>query len=157
MAITTVPTTKDQDPTTRVNKKLKQQESTTHMDSTTEMDFIEDDNHQPLEDSDMAMGHANLFRGYRGRSESDHSPSFYMGEDEEERFEGVDALFSTEGSEEPEGSTSPRQVEIPKDKYMSLFSLWRGALILKLLGKTVSLRVLQQRTLTLWVCSGVTS
>lgn len=66
-----------------------------------------------------------------------------MGEDEEERFEGVDALFSTEGSEEPEGSTSPRQVEIPKDKYMSLFSLWRGALILKLLGKTVSLRVLQ--------------
>lgn len=66
MAITTVPTTEDQDPTTRVNKKLKQQESTTHMDSTTEMDFIEDDNHQPLEDSDIAMGHENLFRGYRG-------------------------------------------------------------------------------------------
>lgn len=153
MAATTVkPITGDQDPTTRVNKKLKKHELTTPMDSITEMDSIEDDNHQPLEDSDMAQGWGTrtFSEVLGGKSESNQPLSFYTGEDEEERFEGVDALFSTEGSEEAENALSPRQVEIPKDKYMSLFSPWRGALILKLLGKTVSLRVLQQRTSTLW-------
>lgn len=73
-----------------------------------------------------------------------------MGEDAEEKFTGVDALFSAPTTDVSPDSTSPRQVDIPKDKYMSLFQPWRGALILKLLGKSVSFRVLQQRTADLW-------
>lgn len=72
-----------------------------------------------------------------------------MGEDEEEKFESVDSIFLSTTDDEPIEETSPLPVEIFKDKYLSLFNPWRGALILKLLGKTVSFEVLQQRTSTL--------
>lgn len=39
---------------------------------------------------------------------------------------------------------------ISPEKYHSLFQPWRGALILKFLGKSVSLRVMEQRKKDLW-------
>lgn len=79
MAATIVPIIKD--PTTRVNKKLKHQESTTHMDFIAKIDFIEDDNHQPLEDSDMAQGWGirTFSEVLGGRSEGDIPPEFLYG------------------------------------------------------------------------------
>lgn len=74
----------------------------------------------------------------------------WVGDDDEEKFGGVDELFSNSTTDTATISTSPKEVDIPKDKYMSLFQPWRGALILKLLGKIVSFRVLQQRTSDLW-------
>lgn len=41
-------------------------------------------------------------------------------------------------------------VPISLEKYHSIFQSWRGALILKLLGKTMSLWVVEQRTRDLW-------
>lgn len=42
-------------------------------------------------------------------------------------------------------------VPISPKKYHSLFQPWKGALLLKLLGKSVSLRVMEQRTKDLWL------
>lgn len=75
---------------------------------------------------------------------------YYMDEDEEERYPGVDELFATQSlSKEPVSASRP-VLEISKDKYISLFKLWRGTLIIKLLGKIVSYHVMLQRTTTLW-------
>lgn len=41
-------------------------------------------------------------------------------------------------------------VPISPEKYHSLFQPWWGALILKFLGKSVSLRVMEQRKKDLW-------
>lgn len=77
-------------------------------------------------------------------------PHFYMGEDEEEWYAGVDELFSCSDSfEECPPKFGPR-VEISKEKYTSLFKQWRGALIIKLLGKLVSYQTLHQRVRDLW-------
>lgn len=73
---------------------------------------------------------------------------YYMGEDDKEKFDGVDEIFRT-----TEEATPPKfgpKVEISKEKYVSLFVKWRGALIIKLLGKTISYRVLDQRIHDLW-------
>lgn len=71
-----------------------------------------------------------------------------MGDDDEEKYAGVDELFHG-GAEDSPPPFGPR-VEISKEKYISLFSKWRGALIVKLLGKFVSYRVLDQRVRELW-------
>lgn len=73
-----------------------------------------------------------------------------MGEDEEERYLGVDKLFMTSEDSMDQTSKYGPRVEISKEKYISLFKQWRGAMILKLLGKTVSYRVLEQRVRELW-------
>lgn len=73
---------------------------------------------------------------------------FYMGDDNEERYNGVDELFRSHTEEAPP-KFGPR-VEISKEKYISLFSKWRGALIVKLFGKSISFRVLEQRVRALW-------
>lgn len=53
---------------------------------------------------------------------------------------------------ESEEAARPRSPVVPisPEKYHSLFQPWRGALILKLLGKTVSLKIMEQRTRDLW-------
>lgn len=152
----TPPTSTDHDHDTdlRANIKLKQQQesSSMHMDPTKEMEGIVEENLQPLHDTEMSpkWGTETFSEALGGKSEIEQSPNYYMGEDDEEKFGGVDELFSSATTEATSASTSPREVEIPKDKYMSLFQPWRRALILKLLGKTVSFRVLQQRTADMW-------
>lgn len=47
-------------------------------------------------------------------------------------------------------STKSPVVSISPQKYHNLFQPWRGALVLKLLGKSISYRVLEQRTWNLW-------
>lgn len=74
----------------------------------------------------------------------------YMGEDVEERYSGVDALFMTTDESDHQPLKYGPRVEIPKEKYISMFKQWRDALILKLLGKTVNYRVLEQRVCELW-------
>lgn len=77
-------------------------------------------------------------------------PQYYMGEDEEEKYEGVDELFRySEEMEERPPRYGPR-VEITKEKYINLFRKWRGALIIKVLGKSVSYRILEQRLREIW-------
>lgn len=75
---------------------------------------------------------------------------YYMDEDKEERYPGVDELFATQSLSEEPLSASGLVLEISKDKYISLFKPWRGALIIKLLGKIVSYRVMLQRKTALW-------
>lgn len=81
--------------------------------------------------------------------DGDDAPAhFYLGDDDEAKFHGVDELFRYQDEDCPP-RFGPR-VEISKEKYLSLFSKWRGALIVKLLGKSVSFRVLEQRLRDLW-------
>lgn len=80
----------------------------------------------------------------------DSYPQFYLGEDEEEKFTGVDALFQGHSDLEEQHPPFGPRVEISKEKYTSLFRQWCGALIIKLLGKSVSFRTLDQRLRDLW-------
>lgn len=77
-------------------------------------------------------------------------PPYYMGEDDEERFEGIDELFQYKDDLEEEAPKFGLRVLISKEKYLSLFQQWRGALILKVLGKSVGYRFLDQRLRDLW-------
>lgn len=76
---------------------------------------------------------------------------YYMGEGDEEKFDRVDEIFIT-----TEEATPPKfgpRVEISKEKCVSLFAKWRGALIIKLLGKAISYSVLDQRASLSYVFS----
>lgn len=75
---------------------------------------------------------------------------FYMGEDNEERYPGIDELFMTHSDSEAQPPPFGPRVDISKDKYLSLFQKWRGALIVKLLGKSISYRVFDQKIRDLW-------
>lgn len=74
----------------------------------------------------------------------------YFGEDDELDFSEFETLceLTSQGSEE--SAKSSPVVPISPEKYHSLFQLWKGALLLKLLGKNVSFRILEQHTRSLW-------
>lgn len=74
----------------------------------------------------------------------------YLGEDDEEKYTGIDELFITPADSEEQPPKFGPRVEISKEKYLSLFKQWRGALIVKLLGKSVSYRILDQKIRDLW-------
>lgn len=76
--------------------------------------------------------------------------NFYIREDEEEKFDGVDELFNTSDDLEDQPPKFGPRVEISKERYISLFRQWREALILKLLGKSISYWMLDQRLRDLW-------
>lgn len=69
----------------------------------------------------------------------------YLGEDEEKKYPGIDELFTTQDHMEEQPPKYGPRVEISKEKYMILFEQWRGALILKLLGKIISYRRFDQK------------
>lgn len=74
----------------------------------------------------------------------------YLGEDDEREFDEIEELCATfEVSAENSGSASP-VVPISVEKYYNLFKPWWGALVLKLLGKNVFFRTMEQRALDLW-------
>lgn len=75
---------------------------------------------------------------------------FYMGDDDEEKYPGVDELFNSQKISDDLNPSMGPKLELSKEKYISLFKPWRGALFIKLLGKSVSFRVMQQRTTSLW-------
>lgn len=55
---------------------------------------------------------------------------YYMGDEEEEKYPGVDELFNSQRlSKDTIPSTGPK-LELSKEKYISLFKPWRGALII---------------------------
>lgn len=74
----------------------------------------------------------------------------YLGEDEEEPSPGVDELFLIEEVSSDQPPKYGPRVEISKEKYISLFKQWRGALILKLLGRNVNYKILEQKVQDLW-------
>lgn len=68
-----------------------------------------------------------------------------MGDDEEEKYLGVDEMFNKQGfSDESIPQTDPI-FEISKKKYLSLLKPWNGALTINLLDKSVTYRIIQQR------------
>lgn len=74
----------------------------------------------------------------------------YLGEDEEKKYPGIDELFTTQDHMEEQPPKYGPRVEISKEKYVSLFKQWRGALILKFLGKIISYRLFDQKIRELW-------
>lgn len=82
--------------------------------------------------------------------ESSMYPQFYLGEDEEEKYEWIDALFHSHLDLDDAPPKYGPRLELSKEKYTSLFRQWRGSLIIKLLGKSVSFRTLDQRLRDLW-------
>lgn len=73
------------------------------------------------------------------------------GEDDDREFDELDSLCDDEidpgdHSDEKAASEGTLVVKIFVEKYHSLFKPWRGALVLKLLGKTTSFRLMEQRT-----------
>lgn len=146
--------TEDLDSSMRANKKLKQHQLHDHMASPNNINDMEmQEKFQNPVGTEMSheWGSKTFSKALRDQDPTEEAPThFYMGEDTEESFEGVDALFLTTNEAADGKLESPKQVEISKDKYLSLFNPWRGALILKLLGKSVSFRVLEQRTSELW-------
>lgn len=70
----------------------------------------------------------------------------YQGEDGKIDVDNFEEFCEPPSDTEMSGHPSSPIVAISPEKYHSLFQPWRGALILKLLGKNVSLRVMEQRT-----------
>lgn len=77
-------------------------------------------------------------------------PTYYLGDDGEEKYSGIDELFQTREETENQAALFGPRLEISKEKYLSLFKQWRGALIIKRLEKSVSYRTLNQRLRDLW-------
>lgn len=70
--------------------------------------------------------------------------SIYVGEDNDH-----DLFSSADMCDMEEGDNDESQIKIPMvpispEKYHSLFQPWHGALVLKLLGKNVNFRILEQ-------------
>lgn len=59
-------------------------------------------------------------------------PPYYLGEDEEEKYDGVDALFRCQLDLEDTPPKFGPRVDISKEKFTSLFRQCRGALIIKM-------------------------
>lgn len=95
-----------------------------HMDPITTMEDIVEENLQPHQDTEISLtwGTKTFSEALGGNSEKEQLPNYYTGEDDEEKFECVDALFYASNSENMSNPSSPREVDIPKDKYMSLFN-----------------------------------
>lgn len=74
----------------------------------------------------------------------------YFGEDDERDFSEFETLCELNNKGSKEYAHSSPVVPISLEKYHSLFQPWRGALLLKLLGKNVSFRILEHRTRNIW-------
>lgn len=74
-----------------------------------------------------------------------------MSEDDEEKYEGVDELFRYHDESEEMAPLYGLRLEISKEKYTSLFKKWWGALIVKLLGKSISYCILEQHLRDIWL------
>lgn len=74
----------------------------------------------------------------------------YFGEEDDYDFTEFEDLCEQQSKAAEEAPSKCSVVPISPEKYHSLFQPWKGALLLKLLGKSVSLRVLEQRTRDLW-------
>lgn len=85
----------------------------------------------------------------RQESPEEDTPQYYMGEDEEEKYPGIDELFSSPSLVDNVPPAYGPALDISKEKYISLFKPWRGALIIKLLGKSITYRLMHQRTTSL--------
>lgn len=104
----------------------------------------------PTPDPEVLPWSVKVFPGHEQQQSGSSCPHFYMGEDEEERYEGVDALFRYQGEMEDSSPKYGPRVEISKEKYLSLIRQWRGALIIKLLSKSMNFKILDQRLRDLW-------
>lgn len=60
-----------------------------HTDPTKDMKIIVKENLQPLQDTEMSpkWGTKTFSEALGSKSNSEHSPNYYMGEDEEEKFD----------------------------------------------------------------------
>lgn len=76
----------------------------------------------------------------------------YLGEDGVNDLGDFEDLCESLVEEDGGEGGKPRSpvVFISPEKYHNLFQPWRGALILKLLGKSVNLRIMEQTTRGLW-------
>lgn len=77
-------------------------------------------------------------------------PQLYLGKDDDRVFDDFEELCEMDQSDGNSRSTKSPVVSISPQKYHNWFQPWRGALVLKLLGKSFSYRVLEQRTWNLW-------
>lgn len=71
---------------------------------------------------------------------------YYTGDDNKEKFSGVYELFNGHNLTDDCIPSSGSRWEISKERYLSLLKPWRGARIIKLLGKSISYKVMLQRT-----------
>lgn len=71
------------------------------------------------------------------------SNDYYMGEDDEREFDEIEEWCAASEASENFGTGGFSVARISVEKYHSLFKPWRGAPVLKLLGKTVSFSVMQ--------------
>lgn len=78
--------------------------------------------------------------------------SLYTGEgDKDEKLNDcIEQLCGASTSFDDGTKLKSSIVPISLKKYHSLFQPWKGALLLKLLGKTISLQIVEQRTRNLW-------
>lgn len=81
---------------------------------------------------------------------SSQPPTYYLGDDDEEKYSGIDELFQTREETENQAAPFGPRLEISKEKYLSLFKQWKGAQIIKRLEKSVNYRTLNQRLRDLW-------
>lgn len=75
--------------------------------------------------------------------EQHFSNDYYMGEDDEREFDEIEEWCAASEASENFGTGGFSVARISVEKYHSLFKPWRGAPVLKLLGKTVSFSVMQ--------------
>lgn len=76
--------------------------------------------------------------------------TFYMGEDGKRELDDWDTLCGEESDVMVDAKGKTPVVKLSAKKYHNLFKPWKGALVLKLLGKIINYRVMEQWTRNLW-------
>lgn len=86
-------------------------------------------------------------------------PPIYTGEDELDEYDDFDMSFVYElnaNTLPQKGSSDDApEVHVPLDVYKEALVPWKRALFLKLMGKSISMKVLKSRVESLWNLCGV--
>lgn len=139
------------DQTQRSPKKPKHNDDLEAIPEDMEVQHVGDEPAMPQPTPETGSWASKVNLNANHLEDPDPRPPYSMGEDEEEIFEGIDELFCSPIDVEEQTPKYGPRVEILKEKYISLFRQWRGALILKLLGKSISYRAMEQKLRDLWV------
>lgn len=138
------------DPNQPISKKSKsrQEEPTTSSEEGTSNGDADMQETQPTLSWGQSTFAETLCRG-GGFTRPSHL-NLYMGEDDDQNLSRFEEICEMDQGDIEGSNSGSLVVPISPEKYHSPFQPWRGALVLKLLGKTVTFKLLDQRTRSLW-------
>lgn len=106
------------------------------------------------------MNRGSLFRGERGgresfadaiRGDSSKYPIYIVEEDkDDEDFDSMQEVYGAKACTDTTGQHQWPFMDIKEETYRMLGEPWCRALIIKVLGKSVTFKLLEQRVMELW-------